>query len=214
MNGIMRAPRATVDSANSGRSETLHWFDFICPFCYVSQDRDDILVGAGYEVVDLPFQAHPNIPVGGIAVGPRRGPMYEELERQAKIAGLPLNWPCRVPNSRTALAASVWMRHRLPGVARYFNAKLFNAHFALGEDLGDAAVVVRYADELGADVGALLIALGDGSAFQEVSDAEKSALGYGVRGTPAWLVRGNLIQGAVPLMKFRQLVDEARGDSL
>jgi predicted DsbA family dithiol-disulfide isomerase len=208
----MRAPRVKDDGMSAGteKPEALHWFDFICPFCYVSQDRDEILIDAGFDVVELPFQAHPEIPERGIAVGPRRGPMYGKLERQAREAGLPLNWPSRLPNSRTALAVSAWVQRHHPVIARRFNSKLFNAHFALGEDLGDAALVVRYADELGADVRALLIALADGSALQEVSDAEKSARGYGVRGTPAWLVRGNLIEGAVPLTKFRQLLESRR----
>jgi predicted DsbA family dithiol-disulfide isomerase len=52
------------------------------------------------------------------------------------------------------------------GTARPFNAKLFAAHFALGQDLGDASVVMRYASELGADVGLLENALADGSAFR------------------------------------------------
>src|SRR5215510_12005412 len=69
----------------------LHWYDFLCPFCYVGQHRTAILVRHGLHVVGLPFQAHPDIPPGGIAAGPRNGPMYAMVEREAKEAGLPLN---------------------------------------------------------------------------------------------------------------------------
>ena len=55
----------------------LHWYDFLCPFCYVGQHRTDILVRRGLKVVELPFQAHPDIPAGGLFVGPRTGPMYQ-----------------------------------------------------------------------------------------------------------------------------------------
>jgi predicted DsbA family dithiol-disulfide isomerase len=201
-------------SASVTQTEALHWFDFICPFCYVSQNRDEILIESGFDVAELPFQAHPDIPPEGVLVGPRRGPMYEELERQAKNAGLALNWPARLPNSRTALAASAWVRRNNPGIARLFNAKLFSAHFGLGQDLGDAGVVTQYAIELGADVKRLRSALADGSALRDVSDAERMARGYGVRGTPAWLLNGTLIDGAIPVNDFRRLVNKARGEKV
>jgi predicted DsbA family dithiol-disulfide isomerase len=210
----MTESAGTVRVADSRTSpnemEVLHWFDFICPFCYVSQDRDEILVASGFNVAELPFQAHPGIPPEGILMGPRRGPMYEELERQAKSAGLALNWPACLPNSRTALAASAWVRRINPGIARQFNAKLFNAHFALGQDLGDSQLVIRYAVELGADLKRLRNALADGSAFKEVSDSEAIAHGHGVRGTPAWLLNGTLIDGSIPVNDFRQLVKIAQ----
>jgi predicted DsbA family dithiol-disulfide isomerase len=53
----------------------LHWYDFLCPFCYVGQPRTAILIRHRLDVIELPFQAHPDIPPGGIAAGPRNGPM-------------------------------------------------------------------------------------------------------------------------------------------
>ncbi|WP_024519165.1 DsbA family protein [Bradyrhizobium sp. Tv2a-2] len=213
MTGLKRELGA-ADGGPSPRIKpvALHWFDFICPFCYVSQDRDDILIAAGFDVVDLPFQAHPEIPARGIRVGPRQGPMYDQLERQARDAGLILNWPDRLPNSRTALAASAWARRRYPGIAGQFNARLFAAHFALGHDLGDASVVMRYASELGVDVGMLENALADGSAFQYVSEAEARAHEHDVRGTPAWFLRGSVIEGVIPAEEFRRRVEKTSGE--
>jgi predicted DsbA family dithiol-disulfide isomerase len=213
---LMTRSKQDLNSIDRGRSlgnrpEALHWFDFICPFCYVSQDRDELLVEAGFDVADLPFQAHREIPAEGVRVGPRRGEMYEDLERQARNAGLELNWPERLPNSRTALAASAWVRRQHPGIARQFNAKLFAAHFVLGQDLGDAGLLTGYANELGADVMALRNALADGSAFYAVSESEARALDHGVRGTPAWLFGGSLIEGAIPSDEFRRRLDEVLG---
>lgn len=70
---------------NSG--VVLHWYDFLCPFYYVGQHRNAILVRYRLPVVELPFQAHPEIVPGGISVGPRNGPMYEMLEQEAKRQG-------------------------------------------------------------------------------------------------------------------------------
>src|SRR5262249_43227113 len=49
-----------------GPRTVLHWYDFFCPFCYVGQHRTAILVRHGHRVVELPFQAHPDIAVGAV----------------------------------------------------------------------------------------------------------------------------------------------------
>src|SRR5262245_47465728 len=98
-------------------------------FCYVGQHRTAILVRHGLRVVELPFQAHPDIPEGGIPAGPRNGPMYAMLDREAKEAGLPLNWPPRLPNTRRALAAAEWARRHQPRAFPQFHKDLFDAHF-------------------------------------------------------------------------------------
>ncbi|MFI9382591.1 DsbA family protein [Kutzneria sp. NPDC052558] len=46
-----------------------HWFDFMCPFCYVAKRRNAILERHGIEVVHLPYRIHPEIPVGGVEAG-------------------------------------------------------------------------------------------------------------------------------------------------
>ena len=66
----------------------------------------------------MAFQAHAEIPPGGIAAGSRQGPMYAMLECEAKDAGLTLNWPPRLPNSRRALAAGEWEVNSSPTILR------------------------------------------------------------------------------------------------
>jgi predicted DsbA family dithiol-disulfide isomerase len=113
----------------------LNWYDFLCPFCYVGQRRNAILIRHGLRVVELPFQAHPDIPPGGITAGPRVGPMYAMLEREAKEAGLLLKWPARLPNTRPALAVAEWARRYHPRAFPRLHRELFEAHFVLGENL-------------------------------------------------------------------------------
>jgi predicted DsbA family dithiol-disulfide isomerase len=187
----------------------LHWYDFICPFCYVGQQRNTILVEHGLDVIEMPFQAHPGIPPGGIPAGPRHGPMYAMLEREAREAGLPLHWPPRLPNTRRALAAAEWVRRHRAGAFRQFHRDLFAAHFVLGEDLEDPVVIDRHASESGVDLGGLHAALADGSGEALVTEAETAGVHYGVRGTPAWLLDQQLIEGLLPAEEFRHLADEA-----
>ncbi len=187
----------------------LHFFDFVCPFCYVAQQRNDILRRYGLEVVHLPFQIHPEIPAGGIEAGERVGPMYEALEREAAQAGLPLNWPARLPNTRTALAAAVWVRLHQPDVSDNFNTALFAAHFALREDLGDLAVIERHAAEVGVDFAAFRAALQDGSAFDALAQVESVGTWVGVQATPSWFIAGEVVSGLLPESEYERLAEKA-----
>jgi predicted DsbA family dithiol-disulfide isomerase len=173
----------------------LHWYDFLCPFCYIGQHRNAILRRDGFEVAELAFQAHPDIPLGGISAGPRIGPMYTMLEHEAKEAGMPLRWPSHLPNTRQALASAEWTRRYQPEEFPGLHRALFRAHFALGEDLEDQAVIDRHASAAGIDLPALHAALTDGSAAVFVSQSEQLGVSYGVRGTPAWQLNGQLISG-------------------
>ena len=187
--------------------KVLHWYDFLCPFCYVAQHRNAILVRHGLQVVELPFQAHPDIPPGGIAAGPRTGPMYAMLEREAREAGLPLHWPRHLPNTRRALATAEWGRRHQPRVFPQLHTDLFEAHFVLGEDLEDPAVIDRHASESGVELAALHAALVDGTAEAAVTEAETIAHKYGVQGTPAWLLAQQLITGLRPAAEFERLAE-------
>jgi predicted DsbA family dithiol-disulfide isomerase len=188
-----------------GPRTVLHWFDFICPFCYVGQQRNQVLTRHGLEVVHLPFQIHPDIPPEGIAAGPRTGHMYRALEREAAKAGLPLNWPPRLPDTRTALSAAEWARRHAPAASDAFNRALFAAHFELGEDLGDAAVILRHAGEAGLDTDALA----DGSAKAQLAEAEAVGARYAVQATPTWLIAGQLVSGLRPEAEFEALAGQA-----
>jgi predicted DsbA family dithiol-disulfide isomerase len=187
----------------------LHWYDFLCPFCYVGQHRTAILVRQGLHVVELPFQAHRDIPFGGIPAGPRDGPMYALLEREAREAGLPLNWPPRLPNTRRALAAAEWARRHQPQVFPELHKELFEAHFVLGEDLEDPVVIDRHASKSGAVLADLHAALANDSAAAAVIEAEMIGRKYGVQGTPAWLVGQRLITGLLPATEFERLAQYA-----
>jgi predicted DsbA family dithiol-disulfide isomerase len=183
----------------------LHWYDFLCPFCYVAQHRNAVLARRGRIVVELPFRAHPEIPPHGIAAGPREGPMYAMLEREAAVAGLPLHWPPRLPDTRRALAVAEWVRRSQPSSFVPLRRNLFAAHFALGEDLGDPKVIDRHADAVGVDLPDVRAALVDGRAADAVAEAGGLAHAAGVTGTPAWLSGRRLILGLRSAVEFERL---------
>jgi predicted DsbA family dithiol-disulfide isomerase len=189
-----------------------HWFDFMCPFCYVAQHRNGILERHGVEIVHLPYQIHSEIPVDGVAAGPRVGVMYANLEREAAAAGLPLNWPARLSNTRRALSAAEWIRRTAHDKSDDINCRMFAAYFVDSEDLGDAAVIERHAAAVGVGVDRLRRALSDGTATTWLAEAELAGSEAGVRATPSWLVHGRLISGLLPPAEFERIA-ESLGDN-
>ncbi|HEU4553843.1 MAG TPA: DsbA family protein [Chitinophaga sp.] len=181
-----------------------HWYDFTCPFCYVSKSRNNILKEIGFNLVQLPFQAHPDVPAEGIYMGERQGPMYDLLAKEAKEANLPLHWPVRLPNSRYALALAEQVRRHRPGLFINVKDRLYAAHFALGEDLGAKEVVHNCLKESGIKEQELEKWLEGDKAFANLLLSQNSAESIGVRGTPAWVIAGQLVIGLQSRAYFQQ----------
>lgn len=172
-----------------------HWFDLTCPFCYLAQPRNEALLKAGAKLVELPFQAHPDVPPEGHYIGPRHGPMYDSIATQARASNLPLHWRDRLPNSRTALAAVEWARQNKPELADKFRRDLFHAHFAGDKDIGDRKVILDLARADDLDAAEIEKAWQDGSAFKMVDEAQQAGVKAGAHGTPAWEAKGRLVSG-------------------
>ena len=190
------------------KGKAWHWFDFTCPFCYVSKSRNKILEENGFNIIALPFQAHPEVPVGGIFMGQRQGPMYDLLEEEARAADLSLKWPLRLPNSRYALAAAEQVRRHSPGHFQKVEDRLFAAHFALGEDLGSKDVVHNCLKESGIAESEISSWMKGDAAYEAVKASEIAAVNCGVRGTPAWVVNEKLISG----LQSREYFDSFKPD--
>jgi predicted DsbA family dithiol-disulfide isomerase len=166
----------------------LHWFDFICPFCYIAQDRNRILRDAGVAVIDLPMQIHPEIGPGGAPAPPRIGPTYEQLAAAAREAGLELTWSSRIPYSRSALAAAETVRITQPESHQVFIAAVFHAYFALGKDIEDPAVIAGCAEDGGIDPFVFTDEATSGVVENELRYGVRRAREHHVTGTPSWLV--------------------------
>jgi predicted DsbA family dithiol-disulfide isomerase len=181
----------------------LHWFDFICPFCYIAQDRNRILRNAALTVIDLPMQTHPEILPGGAPAPSRTGPMYEYLDDQAREAGLTLQWSRRIPYSRVALAAAEAVRINEPEHHSPFNAAVFQAYFARGENIEDWTVIGTCAEDAGVDPFTFEYSMTSGIADNELRFAETQARNHHITVVPSWLVNEDqLIVGLRPRAFF------------
>lgn len=182
-----------------------HWYDLTCPFCYVSNSRNKILKENGFNVIALPFQAHPEVPAEGVQMGQRTGPMYEILEKEAKESDLPLNWPVRLPNSRYALTLAEQVRRNKPHLFSDVKDRLYAAHFALNEDLGSKEVVNTILQSYGITEQEINEWLANDTAIDDLNNSEYSAQLAGLRGTPAWILNNQVIPGLQSRAFFQQL---------
>lgn len=188
-----------------------HWFDFVCPYCHIAQDRNRILRDSGIEVIEHGLRIHPEIPAGGTPAGPRIGPSYDLLTQQAEEARLPLNWSDRMPYTGTALAAFEWLNSTDRQVAERFATSVFTAYFAEQLDIESLDLLSTLAEAAGGDPAGLRAALADGTAYGALVLSEEHAAKYEVMTTPTWVVTGQVVSGLRPQRWFRDLTRVLQG---
>jgi protein-disulfide isomerase len=73
----------------------------------------------------------------------------------------------------------------------------------------DAAGLKGYAAELGLDTATFDDCLDSGEKASETQKDYKDGQSYGVTGTPAFFINGQLVKGAKPFESFKSLIDAA-----
>lgn len=119
--------------------------------------------------------------------------MYEYLEEQAREAGLELNWSARIPYSRLALAAAEAVRISEPEYQPAFNAAIFDAYFARGQDIEDWTIIAKCADDTQLEPVAFRYSMTSGIADNELRSTEAQARDHHITATPAWLLNGEVL---------------------
>lgn len=173
-----------------------------------------MLRAMGLEVVQLPYELHPETPLTGTAMSERARARFAQIHADMDEAGMPFVPPLRTPNSRLALEVSEAVRTIAPGALAALSEALFAAHFVAGDDIGRPDVLYGLVAQCGASVAAVERAVDRGEGDAAVDAARAAALDAGVTGTPAWLIGGRLlIPGLQPRDTFTRLVTRmlARG---
>jgi predicted DsbA family dithiol-disulfide isomerase len=168
------------------------WADYLCPWCYLAQDRVRYLEEHhGADVRWRPFELHPEIPPeGGPAPSLRRPPETRaRLRDQLAAAGLPARPRTTWSNSRRALALAAWAERDPAWPA--LHRGLYHAYWAEGRDLGDPEVLVAVATAAG--VAGAQRAVADGAGLEGVAAARERALDVGIGSTPGWRLPGGVV---------------------
>ena len=180
--------------------DAICWSDYLCPWCYLGQHRDQLLIDLGVTVVHLPYELHPEIPREGRPVRPdgRLRTTFDRLETACDEAGMPFRRPTRMPNTRRALETAEWVRQHEPQAFPAVHRGLFDAHFATGDPIDDPGVIDDIVAAAGADAIAIRDAVDTGRSAPLVDASMVEARAAGIVSTPTWLVDGRLtIPGAL-----------------
>jgi predicted DsbA family dithiol-disulfide isomerase len=188
--------------------------DFICPWCYIGLGRLTRLEKE--HPVRLhwkPYLLRPDTPAGGVPLSsilpPERLERAEAAVREAtRAAGLTLNRPALVPNTRQAHEIGFLAEEK--GLDDAYHRAVFSAYFAQARNIGDAEVLAEIGAEVGMSREEVLEVLRTGRYRAEVDHATSKAFERGIRSVPNFIFSsGKGFSGAQPYEAFLHAVDAA-----
>lgn len=188
--------------------------DFICPWCYISLER------LGRLAKERPVRFHwnpyllrPDIPEQGVPLSsilpPGRLERAEAAIREVtQAAGLPLNRPDIMPNTRQA--HEIGMLAEASGLDDAYHQATLKAYFALARDIGNADVLVQIGIEVGLDKEQIIETLHSGKYRTEIDRLTNKSFARGIRSVPNFIFQsGKRFSGAQPYEEFLRAVDVA-----
>jgi predicted DsbA family dithiol-disulfide isomerase len=201
--------------------------DVVCPWCYIGKRRFQRALAelAGrapedeVEVVFRPYQLDPNEPAAPRPLleslrrkfGPQARAMTARVSEAARGEGIEIDWDRAVAVNTLPAHRLLWLAEREagPAVQRALAERLFEAHFARGENVGDPAALARLAGEAGLDPARAAAMLATDEGEREVREAIAQARRLGITAVPTFVFDGEYgVQGAQPPEVFREVFEE------
>jgi len=197
--------------------------DHVCPWCYVGKKRLENAISQRpdleIDVVWQPYQLSPDMPREGC----NRREHYEQVfgeERAGQIMASMQDTgvdegiafgdspKARSPNTLSAHALMVLAADDVQ-LQNKMAEKLFHAHHVDCEDIGDRAVLLRIAGELGMDAAEVTTALDSTGLEAKVGGLIEESKRRGVSGVPFFIINGQYgISGAQPVDSFVAAFDQ------
>jgi predicted DsbA family dithiol-disulfide isomerase len=198
--------------------------DHVCPWCYVGKRRLEAALAQrpelDVEVTWQPYQLSPDMP----REGRKKLDHYREIfgEERAEIImgsmkdtgveeGIAFgNDPDAIsPNTLSAHVLMLWARDDEQVDADELAEKLFYAHHVACENIGDHAVLMRIASEVGMDDQGLAEKLQSGKDEDKVAQLVQESAARGVSGVPFFIINGRYgLSGAQPADSLVAALDQ------
>lgn len=174
------------------------YYEFSSPYAYIASERiEEMAARHKRPLLWKPFL------LGAIFKQTGAGPLTQiplkadyakrDIERTARLFGVPFTWPPRFPFLSVAAARIVYWagEERAPDLTHAF----FRASFARGEDLQRSETVLSVAEAAGLDPAAAEAATRDPAIKARLADETDAAIQAGVCGAPFFIVDGEPFWG-------------------
>lgn len=185
--------------------------DFTCPFCYIGAGIIEELKQE-FDIREewVSYELHPETPQGGVLLAERfpdydLDALFEELRIKGARYGCEFGEVTLLSNSRMALEAAEFARDH--GKHHAFHAAAFRAYFKETRDIGQTAVLLGIAVQVGLDTDELLQALTRRCYEGRLKAGHEEGTLYNVSVLPTFVFNGKeKIVGLRPLEAFRHLL--------
>jgi 2-hydroxychromene-2-carboxylate isomerase len=191
------------------------WFDFASPYGYLASTRiDDIAARHGRTVRWRPILLGAVFKVSGmkpVMDQPLRGEyLIHDVPRFARLLGVPLTMPAKVPlNGLAACRAFWWLEPSDPSKAHALAKAIYHAHWGEGRDVAAAEQVAEVAAPLGIPAVDLIAGVQEPLVKDRLRAETDEAIRRGVFGAPFIQIDGESFWGADRLDQIDQWL--ARG---
>lgn len=178
------------------------YFDFSSPYAYLIAGKIDEMAKLYGRTVDwkpillgVVFKTTGAVP---LLDQPLKGDYSRrDMERTARLYGVPLTFPEVAPFPSVAAARAVyWIKDRDAALGQRVAKALFDAAWGEGGDIRDAEAVIRIAAECGVDAGELGAALQEPAVKERLKTEIEAAMDTGVCGSPFFIVDGEPFWGS------------------
>ena len=178
------------------------YFDFSSPYGYFASAKIDdlaarhgrhvewqpILLGAVFKITGQ--QAMTSIPLKGAYA-------KRDLERSARLMGVPFNLPTRFPLATTAACRAFYaVSDQDPALAKRMAADIFAAYFVHDRDISSPDVIMDVAIAVGVEKVQLEQALNSPAMKDRLRNEVEAAIARGVFGSPYIFVDGEPFWGS------------------
>lgn len=201
----------------------LVYADYVCPFCYLGRQSLEQYQGTRERPLEIDWQPFDlrrgkRNPDGSIdhSVDDGKDDEYFEQAKQ-NVRRLQERYDVEMAqeiatgvDSLPAQIASYAVEKRYPYETWLeFDVAIFDAIWREGEDIGDEAVLVDLATDVGVDGDEIRAALRNETLRAELREAFAEAQQAGVTGVPTFSYDGYVARGAVPPEQLERLVEGA-----
>lgn len=186
------------------------YYDYICPFCYITSQRLDILSGEfDLDIEWKGIEIHPEYPSEGKKRGrtAKSARFAEIIHEAATEDGLKIKLPGFATNSRLSLEASEFAKTR--NRFKEFHGGVYEAYFLKKQNIGDKDIILDVAAEASLQIQELNECLEGRTMYDKIEENKREAQDNMVLGVPTLFLNGFPVHGDQPLTTLRALIQRS-----